>query len=154
MKWPLFFTILLLFFYCSGTLAAPALDFQRRGPDAVATGDQNEEPSATTTATDNGPTKVSATTATDAKDTKTTTSTTSHTASSSTTSDATSVATTVPSLDTSAASSGSSSQNSTKSMYTGGLPIQPDLSPALGVGGFILLISGAALALIGIRKRW
>lgn len=154
MKWPLFFTILLLFLYCSETLAAPAVEFQRRGPDAVATADKNEEQNATKTATDNGSTQTSTTTATDAKEAKTTTSKAAHTASNTATSDATTVATTVPSLDTSAASGGSSSQNSTKSIYTGGLPLQPDLSPALGVGGFILLISGAALALIGIRKRW
>ncbi|KAJ5995253.1 hypothetical protein N7481_002230 [Penicillium waksmanii] len=154
MKWPLFFTILLLFLYCSETLAAPAVEFQRREPDAIATTDQSEEQSATKTATDNGSTQTSTTTATDAKETKTTTSKAAQTASTTTTSDATTVATTVPSLDTSAASGGSSSQNSTKSIYTGGLPLQPDLSPALGVGGFILLISGAALALIGIRKRW
>ncbi|CAI7669377.1 unnamed protein product [Penicillium pancosmium] len=153
MKWPLFFTILLLFLYCGETLAAPAVEFQRRGPDAVATSDKNEEQSATKTATDNGSIQTSTTTATDAKEAKTTTSKAAHTASNTATSDATTVATTVPSLDTSAASGGSSSQNSTKSIYTGGLPLQPDLSPALGVGGFILLISGAALALIGIRKR-
>jgi hypothetical protein len=156
MKWPLFFTILLLFLYCSETLAAPAVELQRREPDAVATTDKTEEQNATQTATDNGSTQTSTTTATDAKEAKATTSKAAHAASTTTTSDATTVATTVPSLDTSAASGGSSSQNSTKStgIYTGGLPLQPDLSPALGVGGFILLISGAALALIGIRKRW
>lgn len=154
MKWPLFFTVILLFLYYGETIAAPAVEIEHRGSDAVATLDRREEPSATTTATtDNGPTKTSTATITDAKEAKTTAATTAD-ATSSTTDEATSVATTVPSLDTSAASNSQSSQNSTKSTYTGGLPIQPELSPALGVGGFILLISGAALALIGIRKRW
>ncbi|KAK5789485.1 hypothetical protein VI817_008609 [Penicillium citrinum] len=148
--------IFLLFLYCGESIAAPVVEFNRRGTDAVATVNEREEPSATKT--DNGPTMTAtgATTTTDAKETKdvkTTTAAIAHTGSS-TTSDATPIATTVPSLDTSAANSGSSSQNSTKSMYSGGLPIQPELSPALGVGGFLLLVSGAALALIGIRKRW
>ena len=162
MKWSLFLSIFLLFLYCGESIAAPVVEFSRRGTDAVAIINEREEPSATKT--DNGPITTSTdttkstdtTTATNAKETKdakTTTAETAHTGSS-TTSDATSIATSVPSLDTSAASSGSSSSNSTKSMYTGGLPIQPELSPALGVGGFLLLVSGAALALIGIRKRW
>jgi hypothetical protein len=36
----------------------------------------------------------------------------------------------------------------------GTLPIQPKVTPALGVGGFILLITGAVLALIGVRNLW
>ncbi|KAJ5134402.1 hypothetical protein N7526_005767 [Penicillium atrosanguineum] len=65
----------------------------------------------------------------------------------------TNAATTVPSLD-GVGSSSASSQNNTQSAYSGGLPIKPEVTPALGVGGFILLVLGAALALIGIRKQW
>jgi hypothetical protein len=36
----------------------------------------------------------------------------------------------------------------------GTLPIQPKVTPALGVGGFILLMTGAVLALIGVRNLW
>ncbi|RAL02126.1 uncharacterized protein BO80DRAFT_404316 [Aspergillus ibericus CBS 121593] len=32
------------------------------------------------------------------------------------------------------------------------LPIQPTVTPALGIGGFLLLVTGAVLALIGIRN--
>ena len=34
----------------------------------------------------------------------------------------------------------------------GELPLKPHITPALGVGGFILIALGATLALIGIRK--
>ncbi|KAE8148590.1 hypothetical protein BDV25DRAFT_141643 [Aspergillus avenaceus] len=34
------------------------------------------------------------------------------------------------------------------------LPLQPAITPALGIGGFILIVAGAALAIIGIRNLW
>ncbi|PYI20759.1 hypothetical protein BO99DRAFT_472708 [Aspergillus violaceofuscus CBS 115571] len=34
------------------------------------------------------------------------------------------------------------------------LPLQPEVTPALGIGGFILLAAGAVLALIGIQNLW
>ncbi|KAL4900179.1 hypothetical protein BDW74DRAFT_188602 [Aspergillus multicolor] len=43
--------------------------------------------------------------------------------------------------------------NST-SRAPGELPIQPSVTPALGVGGFILLVTGGVLALIGVRNLW
>ncbi|KAF9894064.1 hypothetical protein FE257_009037 [Aspergillus nanangensis] len=52
--------------------------------------------------------------------------------------------TTLPSLST------SDGTNAT----AGALPLQPTVTPALGVGGFILLAAGAVLALIGIRNLW
>ncbi|KAF2203701.1 hypothetical protein GQ43DRAFT_246403 [Delitschia confertaspora ATCC 74209] len=34
------------------------------------------------------------------------------------------------------------------------LPIQPKLSPAMGIAGFILLVSGSVYTVIGIRNKW
>ncbi|KAF7156047.1 hypothetical protein CNMCM5623_009189 [Aspergillus felis] len=36
----------------------------------------------------------------------------------------------------------------------GALPLEPQVTPAFGVGGFILIATGAILALIGIRNSW
>lgn len=43
---------------------------------------------------------------------------------------------------------------STGSPKPGELPLKPSITPAMGVGGFILIIIGAILALIGIRNLW
>ncbi|PYI00795.1 hypothetical protein BO78DRAFT_380331 [Aspergillus sclerotiicarbonarius CBS 121057] len=42
--------------------------------------------------------------------------------------------------------------NGTNSTNPDALPIQPTVTPALGIGGFLLLVTGAVLALIGIRN--
>ncbi|KNG89085.1 hypothetical protein ANOM_003431 [Aspergillus nomiae NRRL 13137] len=44
--------------------------------------------------------------------------------------------------------------NETNPIAPGALPLQPTITPALGVGGFLLLVAGAALAIIGIRNLW
>lgn len=44
---------------------------------------------------------------------------------------------------------GTTSENK---LSPGELPLKPHITPALGVGGFILIALGAILALIGIRK--
>lgn len=36
----------------------------------------------------------------------------------------------------------------------GVLPLEPQVTPAFGVGGSILIATGAILALIGIRNLW
>ncbi|KAL3463962.1 hypothetical protein BJX64DRAFT_255965 [Aspergillus heterothallicus] len=59
--------------------------------------------------------------------------------------------TTVPLLNTSTDDEDEGRQNETS---PGTLPLQPKVTPALGVGGFILLITGAVLALIGVRNLW
>ncbi|KAL2834606.1 hypothetical protein BJY01DRAFT_224249 [Aspergillus pseudoustus] len=59
--------------------------------------------------------------------------------------------TTVPLLNTSTEDDEEGRQNATS---PGTLPLQPKVTPALGVGGFILLITGAVLALIGVRNLW
>lgn len=135
---------------CRATLAAPVVEHgehetaasnfdKREGTTAtIATTDTASQDTATTTATQAA--IVTATTATD-----TAASHTNH---------ITHAATTVPSLDGSSTSGNSAPPNITKPAYTGGQPIQPELTPALGVGGFILLVLGGALALIGIRKQW
>ena len=42
---------------------------------------------------------------------------------------------------------------SEKKLKPGELPLKPSITPALGVGGFILIVLGAVLALIGIRNQ-
>jgi hypothetical protein len=45
--------------------------------------------------------------------------------------------------------------NTQKDVYRGGLPIQPSITPGLGVAGIILMIAGLCCCLIGIKiKRY
>ncbi|KAL5002806.1 hypothetical protein BDV10DRAFT_85032 [Aspergillus recurvatus] len=71
--------------------------------------------------------------------------TTTQTSNSTTTS-----ATTVPTLNTTTPDE----DGGANSTAPGELPIQPAVTPALGVGGFILLVTGAVLALVGVRNLW
>lgn len=45
-------------------------------------------------------------------------------------------------------------EDGTDSIPPGALPLQPKLTPAMGVSGIILMASGLALAFIGIRNLW
>lgn len=45
-----------------------------------------------------------------------------------------------------------SETTSENKLKPGELPLKPHITPALGVGGFILIALGAILALIGIRN--
>lgn len=166
MRWSLFFT-LVLFFFGGVSLAAPAVGLGERDVETTAVLTKRESQDTTTTSTTNDATAtittatatttiatVTQVTATEAKGTTANTTTDSaQNASTSSHTSHTNAATTVPSLD-GVASSSASSQNNTQAAYSGGLPIKPEITPALGVGGFILLVLGAALALIGIRKQW
>ncbi|KAE8132380.1 hypothetical protein BDV38DRAFT_287780 [Aspergillus pseudotamarii] len=44
--------------------------------------------------------------------------------------------------------------NETTPIAPGALPLQPTITPALGIGGVILIAAGAVLAIIGIRNLW
>jgi microcystin degradation protein MlrC len=141
-------------------LSAPAVDFAERNVDAFTTVEKRVEQDATptATATDNTPSSTSTASTTGTQGAATTATATATTTTItgtavSNTSHSTFVATTVPSIDGSTGS-GSDSQDGTKQKYTGGLPLQPEITPAWGVGGIILLLLGAALAFIGIRKQW
>lgn len=160
MRWSLFSTLILVLLF-GVALSAPAVDVAERNVEAFTTVEKRVERDATptATATDNMPssTSTASTTGTQGAATATataiaTTKTTNETATPNT-SHSTFVATTVPSIDGSTGS-GSNSQDGTKQKYTGGLPLQPEITPAWGVGGIILLLLGAALAFIGIRKQW
>ncbi|RLM00931.1 hypothetical protein CFD26_108794 [Aspergillus turcosus] len=59
------------------------------------------------------------------------------------------VSTTIVSLNTATVS-----ENGTVTPAPGALPLEPQVTPAFGVGGFILIATGAILALIGIRNSW
>ncbi|KAL4948429.1 hypothetical protein BDW69DRAFT_92618 [Aspergillus filifer] len=59
-------------------------------------------------------------------------------------------ATSVPTLNTSVPEP----EDEGNSTAPGELPLKPSVTPALGVGGFILLATGAVLALIGVRNLW
>lgn len=151
MRWSSLLILLFFICFCGESFAAPVAEHEERQIAVVATLDKRQE-AATNTAIDTASqetasttTLLQATTATAANSTDTATSSSVH---------ATHAATTVPSLDGSSTSESSASFNVTKPIYTGGLAIQPELTPALGVGGFVLLVLGGALALIGIRKQW
>lgn len=150
MRWFSLLTLLVCVCCCRATLAAPAVEHGERknSPSAF---DKRQETTAATATTDNASQGTATTTATHAAIVTTTTAT--DTAASNA-NHATHAATIVPSLDGSSTSGNSAAPNVTKPAYTGDLPIQPELTPALGVGGFILLVLGGTLAFIGIRKQW
>ncbi len=160
MRWPLFTTLILVLLF-GVALSAPVADIAERNVDASTTVDERTQADATTTSpAKNTPSQTSTATTTStggaemtATNTATVTSTTTNDTTSSNTSHATIVATTIPSLDGSTGPD-SGSQDTTKQKYTGGLPLQPQITPAWGVGGIILILLGAAQAFIGIRKQW
>ncbi|KAJ5672684.1 hypothetical protein N7507_001811 [Penicillium longicatenatum] len=156
MRWYLL-GLLLLCLHWRQTFAVPA-DYRHQEAQDVALLAARDETDATTTASDNTSSQTTATTAmttTDTASTTTSITSTTHSTSHSTSSQTSQsiLTTSVPSLVTSTSgSSDQSSTNSTAQTYTGGLPIQPSITPALGVGGFILLVAGAVLTFVGIRK--
>lgn len=149
MRWISFLSLLFGFLLCGGILAAPAVEVGRRDLDTIAAVYRRDDQDAAVTTTDSTSSEMPTATTTD-KQSETATAA-SNTSSTSATSESTSVTTSVPSLDGST-TKGKVSQTGSKSAYHGGLPIQPSITPALAVAGAILLILGAALALIGIRK--
>jgi len=46
------------------------------------------------------------------------------------------------------------SQTSAATVLSDALPIQPEITPALGIAGVILLGTGVALCLIGVKHKW
>ncbi|CAI7603158.1 unnamed protein product [Penicillium glandicola] len=172
MRWSLLFTLIVSLFLLGGTLAAPASG-PRRGDVEVANLEAREETetdptttastaseASTTTQTDTSKTTADASTATEATAdaTASTTSSTAATTHASTnataTTSAASATSTVPSLDGTTASSEDDGADSARPTYSGGLPITPVITPAWGVGGFILMALGAVLTFIGVRKQW
>ncbi|KAJ5191477.1 uncharacterized protein N7498_010462 [Penicillium cinerascens] len=161
MRWSLLFTSALFFLHCGAALAAPTVELGERGVDAVATLNKRADQDTKTTATNNDATQPTAATTTgietigshEVGSNATTATTTTDPGTTTSPASQTYAATTVPSLDGPSSSSSQASQNETHSAYSGGLPIKPEITPALGVGGFILLVLGGALALIGIRKQ-
>jgi cobalamin biosynthesis Mg chelatase CobN len=162
MRWSTIFTLLVSLFLL-GTLAAPASGLDQR--DAVANIQARQDAESATAentaseASTTGTRKDATSTATDASTTPQATATGNHisaTASmnATTTATAASATSTVPSLDGATASSQQEAADSTRPTYSGGLPIQPIITPAFGVGGFILMALGAVLTFIGVRKQW
>lgn len=154
MRWSLFLTLIVLCLFLYGeTLAAPILEHGEPDVNAVMNIDKRQDSATTTTATNDNVSQTTATTTTDIHATATTETTTSETTSANT-SQPSYAATRVPSLDEAGTLGSQASPNETKSTFSGSLPIEPELTPALGVGGFILLVLGGALAFIGVRKQW
>ncbi|KAJ5785962.1 Golgin subfamily A member 7/ERF4 [Penicillium pulvis] len=156
MRWYLL-GLLLLCLHWRQTFAAPA-EYKYQDAKNIALLAVRDETDATTTASDNTSSQMTATTATTTTNTASTTTSatsTTHSTSHSTSSQTSqsTLTTSVPSLVSSSGSSDDqSSTNSTEQTYTGGLPIRPSITPALGVGGFILLAAGGVLSFVGVRK--
>ncbi|KAJ5146019.1 uncharacterized protein N7515_000583 [Penicillium bovifimosum] len=168
MRWQSLLTLIASLFLLAGTLAAPASIPGRS--DKVANLEARQEPDPTTnnkhkpseasptetekdvskTATDASTTAEATTTGNTASTTALTTATTHATA----TDTAAAASSTIPSLDGATTSSQKQAADSRRPTYSGGLPIKPTITPAWGVGGFILLALGAVLAFIGVRKQW
>ncbi|OQE21584.1 hypothetical protein PENFLA_c014G08264 [Penicillium flavigenum] len=170
MRWSLLFTLIVSLFLL-GTLAAPTSGPGRRdigGANLEARQENETDPTTenateatTATQTDASKTVTDASTATEATATDATASTTSSatpttnaTTNATTTTSAASATSTVPSLDGTTPSSQQQTANSSRPTYSGGLPIKPTITPAWGVGGFILIALGAVLTFIGVRKQW
>ncbi|KAJ5512588.1 Golgin subfamily A member 7/ERF4 [Penicillium fimorum] len=163
MRWSLLLTLIVSLFLL-GTLAAPASDPERRDVEiANLEARQEKEANPTTsdaetaTQTNISKTVTDVSTAAETTMTGSTTSTTAlthATTNATTTTSAASATSTVPSLDGTTASSEQDAADSARPTYSGGLPIKPTITPAWGVGGFILIALGAVLAFIGVRKQW
>ncbi|CAG8055565.1 unnamed protein product [Penicillium olsonii] len=162
MRWS---TLITLIISCLllGTLAAPVSGPVRR--DEIANGDGEQDAGPTTAESSGSETSVTATqtdvlvTATDASTTAQPTATGTHalttgSLNATATTSTPSATSTVPSLDGTTSSSESDGSDSSRPTYTSGLPITPKITPAFGVGGFILMALGAVLAFIGVRKQW
>ncbi|KAJ5685633.1 hypothetical protein N7536_008252 [Penicillium majusculum] len=171
MRWSLLLALIVSLFLL-GTLAAPASGPGRRDLE-VANLEARQEKETDPTTTENTASEATTATQTDASKTVTdastateattsggttstdgTTATTHATTHATTTTSAVSAASTVPSLDGTTASSQQQTADSTRPTYSGGLPIKPVITPAWGVGGFILIALGAVLAFIGVRQQW
>jgi hypothetical protein len=80
--------------------------------------------------------------------------TTTHDAVSNTRSSIATPTTTVPSLDTPVTGGSQPQQGNSNQTYSGGLPIHPQISPAVGLGGIILVFLGGILGFIGVLEKW
>lgn len=158
MRWS-FLLALIVSLFLLGSLAAPFSDPGRRDLE-VANLNARQEKETDPTTTENTTSEATTTTQTDASKTVTDASTATEAKTSGTTTHATtttsaaSATSTVPSLDGTTPSSQQQTADSTKPTYSGGLPIKPVITPAWGVGGFILIALGAILAFIGVRQQW
>ncbi|CAG8422083.1 unnamed protein product [Penicillium salamii] len=162
MRWSILITLIISCLLL-GTLAAPASGPVRRDEIANVEGKQDAGPTTAENSASEGSvtatqTDVSAT-ATDASTTAQPTATGTHALTTATqnataTTSTPSATSTVPSLDGTTSSSQSDGSDSSRPTYTSGLPITPKITPAFGVGGFILMALGAVLAFIGVRKQW
>lgn len=164
MRWSLLLALIVSLFLL-GTLAAPTSGPGRHDLE-VANLEARQEKETDPTMTENTASEATAATQTDASKTATeattsggtsttgTTATTHATTHATTTTSAASATSTVPSLDGTTASSQQQTADSTRPTYSGGLPLKPVITPAWGVGGFILIALGAVLAFIGVRQQW
>ncbi|KAJ5317610.1 hypothetical protein N7508_002118 [Penicillium antarcticum] len=161
MRWSVFFTLILSLLFVAGTLAAPAQGLGREiearqeketDSDKAAESTTSETSATQTDASTTALGSTATSTSTSAPTTNTGTANTTNAVS--TTASAAEATSTVPSLDGATAASQQEAADSARPTYSGGLPIKPVITPALGVGGFILLALGAVLAFIGVRKQW
>ncbi|KAJ5619209.1 hypothetical protein N7510_003193 [Penicillium lagena] len=144
-----FLTIILLFLQFVGTFAAPAAIQEPQNVDTTATLGTKKRPATATFVTRTSANDVSTITTTDVAATTTT-----HDAASNSRSSLAIPTTTVPSLDTPMTGDSHLQRGNSNQTYTGGLPIHPQISPAVGIGGILLLFLGGTLAFIGVLEKW
>ncbi|KAJ5775425.1 uncharacterized protein N7511_000436 [Penicillium nucicola] len=166
MRWSVFFALVLSLLCVAGTLAAPAQNLGREIEARQEQEAESDKPAESTTSEASATQTNASTTISESTATATSTSSTSKSSATtgtgtatttnakSTTATAAEATSTVPSLDGATAASQQEAADSARPTYSGGLPIKPVITPALGVGGFILLALGAVLAFIGVRKQW
>ncbi|KAJ6002076.1 hypothetical protein N7522_007303 [Penicillium canescens] len=154
MRWSVFFTLILSLLFVAGTLAAPAQGLGREIKARQETDSDKAAESTSSEASTATQTDASTTASTSPTTTATGTGTATTTNTASTTASAAEATSTVPSLDGATAASQQEAADSARPTYSGGLPIKPVITPAWGVGGFILLALGVILAFVGVRKQW
>ncbi|KAL1899496.1 hypothetical protein Sste5346_002895 [Sporothrix stenoceras] len=150
------------FLLCSNVAAAGLIDpLLRLRADAATTTDKpaatTSQPAAETTASPTGTAKGGDDgTATDATTKVVTTTATGGDSKETTTTDSKTTSTSSSILPTATLTNSTSSLNETlfnSTIPDGQLPLQPVVTPAWGVGGIIMLLTGAIYGLVGIRNK-
>ncbi|OJD31628.1 uncharacterized protein BKCO1_4600061 [Diplodia corticola] len=146
--------VALLLVVCHVHPASAAAVHARQDGDGAATSVQSSSIESTATArnTREGSTTATIDTASHAAPTATQTSSRDSAAPSTTAAVSTTALTDVPSA---AAPSDAPAASSTAAVYSGhGLPLPPKVTPAIGIAGAVLMITGAVYTFIGIKNVW
>ncbi|KAH7051044.1 hypothetical protein B0J12DRAFT_76733 [Macrophomina phaseolina] len=158
MQLPRSLVALLLFLLCAQFTSAAVVHARQLDDDSASTSVQRSgEPTTTTTGSTREATSEAGRTATRNEASHTAaTSIETRTRNSAESSVTAAVSTTsLTDIPSAAVPSGTAAASSTAAVYSGrGLPLQPKVTPAIGIAGAVLIITGAIYTLIGIKNHW